>query len=63
MDMQRKYHVYTSKDIPCIYMDMARIYLDDIRGISMEIPCISTSLDIHGPGISMDIPHIFHVYW
>ncbi len=48
MDIQRIYHVYTSKDIPCIYMDIPRIYLVDIPGISMEIPCISTMLDIHG---------------
>jgi hypothetical protein len=32
-------------DIPCIYLD---------------IPGISTPMDIHG--ISMDIPGIFHVY-
>jgi hypothetical protein len=36
-------------------------YLVDIRGISMDIPCMYTPMDIHG--ISMDIPCIFHVYW
>ncbi len=30
MDILRKYHVYTSNDIPCMY-------LVDIRGISMDI--------------------------
>jgi hypothetical protein len=61
MDIQLIYDVYPSKDIPCIYMDIPRIYLVDIRGISMDIPCIHTLLDIHG--IYMDIPRIFHVYW
>jgi hypothetical protein len=60
MDIPRIYHVYTSNDIPCISMDTPGKYLVDIRGISMDIPCISTLLDIHG--ISMDKPRISHVY-
>jgi hypothetical protein len=61
MDIQRIYHVYMSKVIPCLYVDLLRIYLVDIRGISIDIPCISTTLDIHG--IYMDMLRIFHVYW
>ncbi len=56
MDIPRIYHGYhdTSNDmIPCISMDIPRIYLVDTHGISMDIPRISTPLDIHG--ISMDI--------
>jgi hypothetical protein len=58
MDLPRIYHVYTSNDIPCIIMDIPHIYL---VGISIDIPRISTPLDTHG--ISMDILHIFHVFW
>jgi hypothetical protein len=63
MDIQRIYHIYTSKDIPCIYMDIPRISMVDIHGISLDIPCICTTMDIHG--IYMDIPRImiFHIYW
>jgi hypothetical protein len=62
MDIPRIYHGYTSNDIPCISMDIPRIYLVDIRDISimMYIPRISTPFDIHG--IFMYIPCIFHVY-
>ncbi len=49
-------------DIPRIYLvDIRGISIVDIHGISKDIPCISTMMDIHG--ISMDIPRIFHVYW
>ncbi len=41
-------------------MDILGIYCWNIHGISMDIPCISASMDIHG--ISMDIPCIYHVY-
>ncbi len=40
-------------------MDIPRIYLVDIHGISMDIPHISTPLDIRG--ISMDI-HVYPMY-
>jgi hypothetical protein len=60
MDIPRIYHGYTSNDIPCISMDIPRIYLVDIPCISMYIPRISTPLDICG--IPMDIPCISHVY-
>ncbi len=41
-------------------MDIPRIYLVDIHGISKDIHGISSLRDIHG--ISKDIPCISHVY-
>ena len=41
-------------------MDIPWIYWVDVHGISLDIPSISTLMDI--PGISMDVPGIFHVY-
>ncbi len=61
MDIQFIYHVYTSKDLPCISMDIPCIYFVDIHGIFMDIPCISNSRDTSIHGISMDIPWIYHV--
>ena len=46
MDIPRIYHVYTSSDIPWIYKDIHGISFMDIHGISLDIPCISTTLDI-----------------
>jgi hypothetical protein len=60
MDIPRIYHGYTSNDIPCISMDIPRIYLVDIHGKSMDIPGISTPLDMRG--VSMDIPCTSQVY-
>ncbi len=44
--------------IPCIYSPPT--YTWHICGISMDIPCISIGLDIHG--ISLVYPWIYHVY-
>jgi hypothetical protein len=60
VDIPRIYHVYTLNDIPCISMDTPCIYCVDTHGLSMYIPGISTSMDIHG--ISMDIQCISHAY-
>jgi hypothetical protein len=53
--------VYTTVTA-CLSIDIMipRIYLVKIIGISMDIQCISTPLDLHGISESMDIQCIFH---
>ncbi len=46
-------------------MDIPWIYLVDIYGISKNIPCIFSLMDIHGISMDilpLDIPCIYHVY-
>ncbi len=69
----RIYHVYTWKDIPCIYMDMSCIYFVDIPCISLDIHSISTInicrvypriyrvYTIHFPYIWMRTPYIWYI--
>jgi hypothetical protein len=64
MDIPRIYHVYTSNDIPCISMDIPRIYLVDIRGYihgyTMYIHSVGYAWYIHGyiHGYTTYIPYI-----